>query len=74
MRSKIIELINDLESRHDFEDEFYLTFTGQLNEGDISDWHNNHFDDNVELGCDVGQTMEADYVVGRLKAILKEFV
>jgi len=42
MKHKLQALIERLESQHDFENEFYLTYTGQLNDGDISDWHNNH--------------------------------
>jgi hypothetical protein len=72
MKEKLLALIKKLESQHDFESEFYLTYTGQLNDGDISDWHNNHFDDNVELGFDTGQTAMADEIIGELKNIIEE--
>lgn len=72
MKEKIEALIKYLEDTNDFEDEFYLTFIGTLNDGDISDWHNNHFDDNVELGSNVGQTMMADTIIGKLKEIIGE--
>lgn len=72
LKQRIRSLIADLENAHDFEDEFYLTYTGQLNEDDISDWHNSHFDDNVSLGESVGQTMLADEVIGKLKQIIGE--
>lgn len=72
MKDKLLALIATLESQHDFEDEFYLTYTGQLNDGDISDWHNSHFDDNVELGFSTGQTSMAEDVIVQLKAIIGE--
>jgi len=72
VKDKIQALIDKLEKQHDFEDEFYLTFTGQLNDGDISDWHNNHFDDNVSLGFDTGQTALAYDIIGTLKSIINE--
>ena len=71
MKDKLLALIETLESQHDFEDEFYLTYTGQLNDGDISDWHNNHFDDNVELGFGTGQTSMAEDIIVQLKAIIE---
>jgi hypothetical protein len=72
MKEQIEALIKYLEDGNDFEDEFYLTYIGTLNDGDISDWHNNHFDDSVALGCDVGQTMLADEIIGKLKQIIGE--
>lgn len=72
MREKLLALIAELEKQHDFEDEFYLTYTGQLNDGDISDWHNNHFDDNVELGFSTGQTAFAEDMIATLKEIIGE--
>lgn len=72
MKDKLLALIATLESQHDFEDEFYLTYTGQLNDGDISDWHNSHFDDNVELGFITGQTSMAEDIIVELKAIIGE--
>lgn len=72
MKHKLQALIERLESQHDFENEFYLTYTGQLNDGDISDWHNNHFDDNVELGFSTGQTSMAEDVIVALKKIIEE--
>lgn len=71
MKEKLQALIERLESQHDFEGEFYLTYTGQLNDGDISDWHNNHFDDNVELGFSTGQTSIAEDIIVELKAIIE---
>lgn len=71
MKDRLIALIERLESQHDFEDEFYLTYTGQLNDGDISDWHNSHFDDNVELGFSTGQTSMAEDIIVELKAIIE---
>lgn len=71
MEDKLLALIETLESQHDFEDEFYLTYTGQLNDGDISDWHNSHFDDNVELGFSTGQTSMAEDIIVQLKAIIE---
>lgn len=72
MKDKLLALIERLESQNDFEDEFYLTYTGQLNDGDISDWHNSHFDDNVELGFITGQTSMAEDIIVELKAIIGE--
>lgn len=71
MKDKLPALITTLESQHDFEDEFYLTYTGQLNDGDISDWYNDHFDDNVELGFSTGQTSMAEDIIVQLKAIIE---
>lgn len=71
MKDKLLALIATLESQHDFESEFYLTYTGQLNDGDISDWQNNHFDDNVELGFSTGQTSMAEDIIVQLKAIIE---
>ena len=71
MKEQLLELIKRLEKQHDFESEFYLTYTGQLNDGDISDWHNNHFDDNVELGFGTGQTAMAEDIIAEIKAIIK---
>ena len=71
MKEKLLALIADFEKQHDFEDEFYLTYTGQLNDGDISDWHNNHFDDNVELGFGTGQTSMAEDIIVALKKIIE---
>lgn len=72
MKEQIEALIKYLEDNNDFEDEFYLTYTGQLNDGDISDWHNNHFDDNIDTGVELGQTMLADEIIGKLKQIIGE--
>lgn len=72
MKDKLISLIERLEKQHDFEDEFYLTYTGQLNDGDISDWYNNHFDDNVELGFSTGQTSMAEDIIAELTKIIEE--
>lgn len=71
MKDKLIALIERLEKQHDFENEFYLTYTGQLNDGDISDWYNSHFDDNVELGFSTGQTNMAEDIIVELKAIIE---
>lgn len=71
LREKIEQLIAGLNATTDFEDEFYLTYTGQLNEGDISDWHNNHFEDNVELGARVGETRATGTIIDMLIAILE---
>lgn len=70
MKDKILKLIEKLEKNHDFEDEFYLTYTGQLNDGDISDWHNSHFDANVGLGFSTGETSMAEQIIGELKKII----
>lgn len=72
MKEKLLDLIKRLEKQHDFESEFYLTYTGQLNDGDISDWYNNHFDDNVELGYSTGQTAMAEEMIVELKKIIGE--
>lgn len=72
MKEQLLALIKRLESTHDFESEFYLTYTGQLNDGDISDWYNNHFDDNVELGFSTGQTSMAEDMIVELKKIIAE--
>lgn len=72
MKEQLLALIKRLEDTHDFESEFYLTYTGQLNDGDISDWHNNHFDDNVELGFSTGQTNMAEDMIVELKKIIAE--
>jgi hypothetical protein len=70
MKEQIEALIKYLEDTNDFTDEFYLTYTGQLNDGDISDWHNNHFDDNIDSGVNLGQTMLAEEMINKLKAIV----
>jgi len=72
MKDKILALIAELKKAHDFEDEFYLTYIGSLNEGDISEWHNNHFDDNIELGYSTGQTATTEDIIGKLEAILND--
>lgn len=71
LRESITELIAEIKNQHDLEDEFYLTYIGELNDGDISDWFNNHFDDNVELGCRLGQTLEAVRIVDSLETLLE---
>ena len=68
MKEKLLALIAELKQAHDFEDEFYVEYTQG---GDISDWHNNHFDDNVELGYSTGQTAAADHFIGQLEYILE---
>lgn len=70
MKDKIKALIETLKAREDFEDEFYLTYIGKLNDGDISDWFNNHFDDNIELGSRVGATMATADIISELETIL----
>lgn len=70
MKEKIKALIESLKAREDFEDEFYMTYIGKINDGDISDWHNNHFDDNVELGCGVGAKMATADIISELEEIL----
>lgn len=72
MKEQIEALIKYLEDTNDFTDEFYLTYTGQLNDGDISDWHNNHFDDNIDSGAHLGQAMLAEEMINKLKAIVGE--
>lgn len=72
MKDRIELLIRYLEINHDFKDEFYLTYIGELNDGDISDWHNNHFDDNISSGVNLGQTMLAEDIIHQLKAIIEE--
>ena len=71
MKEQLELLIKHLEINHDFDDEFYRTYIGELNDGDISDWHNNHFDDNISTGVELGQTMLADTIIGQLKAIIE---
>lgn len=71
LREKIEQLIAGLRASNDFEDEFYLTYTGQIEDGDISDWHNNHFEDNVELGAGVGETIAAAQFIDMLTQILE---
>lgn len=72
MKEQLLELIKRLESEHDFEDEFYLTYTGQLNDGDISDWHSSHFDDSVAIGFYTGQTSMAEDIIVELTKIIEE--
>lgn len=71
LREKIEQMIAGLEVTTDFNDEFYRTYTGELNDGDISDWYNNHFDDNVSLGVSCGETMATASIIGMLTAILE---
>lgn len=71
IRKKIEALIVELERDHDFDDEFYQTYCHGLNGGDISDWANSHFDDNVSLGYGTGQADVAEYVIGALKSMLQ---
>lgn len=72
MEQKIRKLIAELENAHDFNDEFYQTYIGNWNDGDISEWHNNHFDDNVALGESVGMTILAADIINQLKHIIGE--
>lgn len=72
LQNAIANLIQHIKDQHDIESEFYLTYIGELNDGDISDWHNNHFDDNVELGVGVGQTIEAVRIIEELEKLIGE--
>lgn len=69
MKEKLLALIAELNKGEDFEDEFYVAYTQG---GDISDWHNNHFDDNIELGYKTGQTAATEDIIGKLEAILND--
>lgn len=71
MREKIEALIKDLVQRHDFESEFYLTYCCGENDGDISDWYDSHFDDNIARGFSTGQTALAHEMVIELNNILQ---
>lgn len=68
MRKAIEQLIKELRDENDFSDEFYVAYQSG---DDISDWHNNHFDDNVELGYSTGQTAAAEDMISKLTAILE---
>lgn len=70
IREKIEALIAQLERNHDFDSEFYQTYCLGLNDGDISDWHDSHFDDNVQLGFETGETSMAHDMVIALNEIL----
>lgn len=72
MKEKLLALIAELNKGEDFEDEFYLTYLGTLNEGDISDWHNTHFEDNIDLGFRTGQTAATEEIIGRLVKLLED--
>lgn len=72
MKEQIETLIRYLELNNDFNDEFYRTYIGEINDGDISDWHNNHFDDNISTGVELGQTMMAADIIDQLKQIIGE--
>lgn len=69
LKEQIAALVADLKTQHDFDDEFYTAYTGG---GDISDWHCNHFDDNVDLGYSTGQTAATEDIIGQLEAILND--
>lgn len=69
MKEKLLALIAELKKGEDFEDEFYVAYREG---GDISDWHNNHFDDNVELGYSTGYTSAVEDIVGQLEVILND--
>jgi hypothetical protein len=72
MEQLIKELIKELENSHDFESEFYQTYCCGLNDGDISDWYDTHFDDNIERGFRTGQTAHAEEMIISLKEILEK--
>ena len=72
LRKAIEGLIEHLERQNDFDDEFYQTYCLGKNDGDISDWHDSHFDDNVELGFSTGETSMAHDIVIALNEILSE--
>lgn len=68
MKAKIEALIKHLEDTNDFDGEFYQAFiTGD----DLSDWHYNHFEDNLGTGYDFGRTAHAEEMINKLKEILK---
>jgi hypothetical protein len=71
LQEAIAKVIADIKNQHDLDDEFYLTYIGVLNDGDISDWFNNHFDDNVELGVGLGQKLEAVRIIDELEFLIK---
>lgn len=72
MKEALLKYISHLEASNNFQDDFYLTCIGQLNEGDISDWYNNNYNDSVELGFSAGQTDMAADVIMQLKKIIEE--
>ena len=71
MKAKIEALIRELTASHDFESEFYLTYCCGENDGDISDWYDSHFDDNIERGFRTGQTAHAHEMIIALNEILE---
>ena len=71
MKDKIEAFLDKLRAEHNFNSEFYLTYMGYENDGDISDWHDNHFDDNVSLGFETGKIAMAEEVIHVLTEILK---
>lgn len=72
MKEELLKYMSHLEASNNFQDDFYLTYIGQLNEGDISDWYNNNYNDSVELGFGAGQTDMAADVIMKLKKIIEE--
>lgn len=71
MKEQLLALIDRLEKRHDFDSEFYLIYTGQMDDGDISDWDSGNFDDSVSLGFSAGQTDTAAEIITELQKIIK---
>lgn len=72
MEQLIKDLIAKLEKEHDFESEFYLTYCCGENDGDISDWYDSHFDDNIARGFRTGQTAHAEEMIAALNEILNK--
>lgn len=72
MEKLVRELITKLENSYNFDSEFYRTYCCGENDGDISDWYDTHFDDNIERGFGAGQTAHADEMIAELNGILNE--
>lgn len=72
MEGLIRKLIAELENGYNFDSEFYQTYCCGLNDGDISDWYDTHFDDTIERGFATGQTAHAEEMIAALNNILNE--
>lgn len=70
MKEMIRLLVEKLKAREDFDDEFYLTYIGELNDGDLGEWHTTHFEDTIEMGAAAGATMATADIIGELEEIL----
>lgn len=73
MKEALIKLIAGLEGQYKHESNFYNAYMGlDDNDGDISNWCNNHFEDSVEMGFGVGERSATFDIIEQLKQIVGE--